>query len=441
MAEPIVIVHGWSDESKSFSYLASFLKKQFQTEPVIIRLSDWISMNNDVTYSDISTAMQRAWAASGLPTSARSVNVIVHSTGALIVRDWMTKFYTPENVPIKRLVMLAPANFGSPLAHKGRSFIGRAIKGWGQPDFQTGTLILKGLELGSPYTYNLAELDLFNEHARWYGRGRILCSIFVGNSGYSGVAAIANEDGSDGTVRISTANLNAAKLQIKLNENQEQISVKLTQINGAIAFKILDGLNHSTIVLNKSSTISNKEFMIKALTVTDDGFSEVGTEFPWQVELNQNYPNISNENDSFQNTVTYLHDDSGEDVTDYFVEFYRTGKSDKQFEKQLYERFISTVHPYEDNPAYRALYLDMNEFDKIKSDFNIENIFVSITAHPLYKPPKFPVGYVSLAANETGGLQVPTNSLADYFKPHRTLLVDIEIYRVVSNDVFKLREF
>ena len=60
--------------------------------------------------------------------------------GALVVRDWMTHHYRPETVPFKRHLMLAPANFGSQLAHKGRAWYGRVFKGWktgGQTFFDT----------------------------------------------------------------------------------------------------------------------------------------------------------------------------------------------------------------------------------------------------------------------------------------------------------------
>ena len=162
MAEPLVILHGWSDDSSSFKKLETFLSKNLAVTPVLIKLADWMSMHNEVTFADLAEAMQSAWKHHNLPTTPRSVNIVVHSTGALVVRHWMTRFYLPSTVPIKRFLMLAPANFGSPLAHKGHSFIGRAFKGWGEPDFQTGTHILKGLELASPYTYALAERDLFS---------------------------------------------------------------------------------------------------------------------------------------------------------------------------------------------------------------------------------------------------------------------------------------
>ena len=38
----------------------------------------------------------------------------------------------------------------------------------------------------------------------------IMATLLVGNSGYGGIRRILNENGSDGTVRVSIANLNAA---------------------------------------------------------------------------------------------------------------------------------------------------------------------------------------------------------------------------------------
>lgn len=439
--EPTVIIHGWSDTSKSFRELAEIISQHYKTPPIIIRLADWISMHDDVSYNDISSAMQRAWQAYNLPITPYSVNIVVHSTGALITRDWMTTYYKPESVPIKRLVMLAPANFGSPLAHKGNSFIGRAIKGWNQPNFQTGNKILKGLELGSPYTFQLANRDLFDKSNRWFGKDRILCTILVGNTGYSGVSSIANEDGSDGTVRISTANLNAAKLTLELDEQQNVITSELERVNGSIAFAIVDDKNHSTIVPQKNSNAELKNLVIEALSVGDNTFSNTGTEFQWQTKLDGITSASTKSNICFQNTVTYLHDNSGEDVQDYFVEFYRRASSDKRFERQLYERFIESVHPYKYNSAFRSIYLNMDEFEKIKSEFSVNNLYVSLTANPLYTPPKLPVGYSTVASNATGGLQISQENLGAFFKPHRTLLVDIKINRIVNDQVFKLSSF
>ena len=97
--------------------------------------------------------------------------------------------------------MLAPANFDSPLAHKRRSFIARGTLGFirkrkGRP-FETGTRILKGLELVSPYKWRLAERDRFGAGGTRYRPGNVFCTVLVGNTGYRGIRSIVNEDGSD----------------------------------------------------------------------------------------------------------------------------------------------------------------------------------------------------------------------------------------------------
>ncbi|AGA32455.1 hypothetical protein TVNIR_0762 [Thioalkalivibrio nitratireducens DSM 14787] len=56
--------------------------------------------------------------------------VVVHLTSALIVRDWLSRYFAVDASPVKHLVMLAPASFGSSLAHMGRSVLGRAMKGF-----------------------------------------------------------------------------------------------------------------------------------------------------------------------------------------------------------------------------------------------------------------------------------------------------------------------
>ncbi|MBF3202597.1 alpha/beta hydrolase, partial [Pseudomonas aeruginosa] len=56
MPRSIVIVHGWSDDSKSFRRLAEQLEAWFGSAPTQIRLADWISLQDDVTYADLAAA-------------------------------------------------------------------------------------------------------------------------------------------------------------------------------------------------------------------------------------------------------------------------------------------------------------------------------------------------------------------------------------------------
>lgn len=429
-----VIIHGWSDEATSFERLREFVNRIGNGPVSEIRLVDWISMHDEVTYDDVTTAMQRAWKSVLGDTAPRSVDVVVHSTGALVTRDWMTRFHSPDSCPIHRFVMLAPANFGSPLAHKGRSFIGRAVKGWGNPDFQTGRAILKGLELGSPYTFRLAQRDLFHDLNVWYGPGRILATVIVGNKGYSGVEAIANEYGSDGTVRISTANLNAALLQLELDERQNLQSATLQSSRGPIGFALAQGENHSTVAL-KGRTRAGTEALIAAALKVGDAQYEAG--FPWQRQLDAMC--AGTRAPRMQNTVTWLHDDQGHDVSDYFVEFYRKANSDRRFEQSLYEDVIRSVHAYGDNPAYRSIYLDVDRLDQLIHRFkSTQQLYVSVSARPVFHEHdrQSPVGYRNVDAGTTCGLPIPVAELGRYFEAHRSLLVSIRLGRGISDRVF-----
>ena len=150
---PIVMLHGWSDVPASFESLAKLLRAQLQGRAIsIIQLADYLTMEDEIRFDDIVSAMETAWRRNELPTEKGSVDAIVHSTGGIIIRDWLQRNYRPDDAPIKHLVMLAPANFGSPLAHKGRSLASRIWKGLiGKRTqgaaFETGTRILKGHEI------------------------------------------------------------------------------------------------------------------------------------------------------------------------------------------------------------------------------------------------------------------------------------------------------
>ena len=62
-----------------------------------------------------------------------SFDMIVHSTGGLVARAWLTTHYRgrAQDCPLKRLVMLAPANYGSKLAATGT---GAAEPNWTEYD-------------------------------------------------------------------------------------------------------------------------------------------------------------------------------------------------------------------------------------------------------------------------------------------------------------------
>ena len=277
----LVIIHGWSDTHRSFVRLGDRLVAEgIEGDVAHIRLGDYVSLDDDVTFDDLVHALQRAWLQAGLSTQPRTVDVVVHSTGGLVIRHWMTKFYKPTTNPIRRLLMLAPANFGSPLAHKGRSFVGRVVKGFkSDRRFHTGTHILKGLELASPFSWNLAERDRFSQET-WYGPGLVLCTVLVGTAGYSGISAAANEAGTDGTVRVSTDNLNPMRVTLDFAKDPQKPELQLFEAKGVTAFARLPKDNHSTVALKDRGPKNPDTFDLirQALTVTDDGFLGFATQ-------------------------------------------------------------------------------------------------------------------------------------------------------------------
>ena len=130
MARQVLIVHGWSDTSDSFHALARFLGEH-GFDARTLWLGDYISMEDDVRVQDVAIRMaevidERIARGDLQP----GFDMIVHSTGGLVARAWLTSRYhsEAERCPVKRLLMLAPANYGSKLAAVGKSMLGVTIQ-------------------------------------------------------------------------------------------------------------------------------------------------------------------------------------------------------------------------------------------------------------------------------------------------------------------------
>ena len=441
-----VIIHGWSDNAKSFTKLAGMLDNATVTN---LYLGDYISLNDAVTFDDLSDALQRAWEAKGLSSSGpRTVDVIVHSTGGLIIRHWLVKYYGDRisEIPIHRLVMLAPANFGSPLAHKGRSIIGRVSLGWnwsnGKKLFETGTHLLQGLELASPFTWRLAEKDLLADEGKsFYGKRKILCTVLTGNKQYDGIRALISSPGSDGTVRVSTANLLTRKIAIDLSETpkkkngitetQELVDERIGERE--IAFGIMDGIDHSSIVAPKKRSVL-LACIKKALAVTDEGFSE------WRAKLAQTVANSTCE-ERFQNIVVHVTDTQGNDVEDFVLELFINNdktKADCAMTRDL-QRAIDDVHANKGNPSYRCFFLNCEKLsaDILAKEADNPVLWLSITAMP--DVDRDCVGYRTCSAKDIDSLQLAVEDMRKLFVPHETLLIEIKIQRFQKDNVFALK--
>ena len=207
MTGHVLLIHGWSAEDESMRAVGDLLHAHgYQTQGLF--LGGYPSMDDAVHVGDSARRLGRVIAemqADGrLPDR---FHLIVHSTGALVARTWLADTYPKGGAPVANFLMLAPANFGSPLAVFGRSMLGRLVKGW-KRGFQTGTEFLHGLELGSQLQEDLALKDRLDRHrqtASPYSEAGTRPFVIVGASPIPGTQ-ITGETAWDGTVRIASAN-------------------------------------------------------------------------------------------------------------------------------------------------------------------------------------------------------------------------------------------
>ena len=264
MADLTLIIHGWSSSSYSFRKVKEFLVRSGAGRVESILYADYESREDNMTFNDVIDGLNDEMIRHGIVgrdgKKKKNVNVIVHSTGGMVIRHWIWRYYyrdgdRTKDCPVKRLIMLAPANFGSPLAHRGKSFFGGLMKGRKSLGnfLETGRQILDGLELGSPYQWDLAHRDLFIDEP-YYRSDRIATTILVGIEQYKGLAGLVNKPGSDGVVVIAGTSLNSAKLTLGVcRPDGERASYvpcqwSVTRPLDDYAFGVLPGLDHTSIV-------------------------------------------------------------------------------------------------------------------------------------------------------------------------------------------------
>lgn len=263
--EPVLLIHGYSSDGKDSSMediygtLPDNLREWLGTDQIRdINLSRWVSLNDGIRLDDVSFAMERALRneAADLLESKTGFNVIIHSTGALVVRNWI-RLYSPKPCPIKNLVHLAGTNFGSGLAHIGRGQLAR----WGRRLMGTGCCVevLNEFEFGSWKTIDLHRFFL-REDNDMYENYQVQEFCIAGSQIPSNLRKIpiryVKEDSSDNTIRTSASNLNFNYIQILPTDDARTLSVddveaiieqrlEDQEIPGQYYYSDLSGLCHS----------------------------------------------------------------------------------------------------------------------------------------------------------------------------------------------------
>src|SRR3954452_2307825 len=134
MARPLVLIHGYSAQGKDLDVLKQALVAR-GIGSKDIDICTYVSLNNEVTIKDIAEGLDRALRNHPvLKNEDQEFDAVVHSTGMLVLRSWLTNYGAHASANrrlqrLKHLIGVAPATWGSPQAHKGRSWLGALVKG------------------------------------------------------------------------------------------------------------------------------------------------------------------------------------------------------------------------------------------------------------------------------------------------------------------------
>lgn len=476
---PIVLIHGYSSEGTDntakdiYGSLPSELKKQFGSEILDINLSRWISLSDGVALDDVSFAMERALKANAA-VLADGFHVVIHSTGALVVRNWI-KLYSPKPSPIQNLVHLAGANFGSGLAHIGRGQMARwarFFQGTGR-----GVQILDELEFGSTKTIDLHAhfIDAGNDMYHDY---EVQEFCIIGSQTLPKLRHVpiryVKEDSSDNTVRTSAGNLNYNFLRVAPTEDAYDLSTEeladyieqrqadeildtssiyqfdLSDVAAerpAVPFHIALETAHFGddigIVTGSENRDAVSPFVMQALatgfdsaeyTKTADAFEAARIEtFKEAAKLEKSVLewNKQAQYEGHAQLIFRLRDQFGTPVDDFDITIKSTPPGTR---KNKLEHMIEDKHLNKKSRGTITFYLRTQSFNKRSKKWvelldNVPTVHLEITAH---EDKSDQIAYAPLS------IKLTPSKIRALIQSFRTTIVDVTLLRLPSAKVFEL---
>jgi pimeloyl-ACP methyl ester carboxylesterase len=379
---PVVFVHGYSDKGASWGPWREILRQQLGIDDALMRTCTYVSQNNQITIKDIAEAFDRALDAQGGLDPGQPFDAVVHSTGMLVVRAWLAA--DPLRAKrLKRLIALAPATFGSPLAKQGRSWLGAIFKGSKHPgpDFlEAGDRVLLELELAAQFTWRLAEDDVLADPPRYdTGADTPYVFVFCGTGAYTGLREIVNKPGTDGTVRRAGCGMNVRVIELDMTESGN-VARRLSQalaaagaltpqqrvvadnwLNVSIPVHLVgdpakgDDVNHATIL---SAPIPELvELVVDAFKMTDPATASGGDPAAgydaWldkaaaKDRFNRLVP-------QYQQFIVHAVDERGDPITDYNLQLFRSDGTQARIDE-----FDAEVDVYSGDASYRCFHVDV----------------------------------------------------------------------------------
>lgn len=371
MARPIVLLHGYGGASSTFAALKAALLAHHDAVTEVA-LADYVSRDDTVTFDDLARLFGRVLADERPTYLTGGFDLVAHSAGALVARAWVQR-YAPRPCALRHLVLLAPANFGSRLAHHGNAVLGRLYSGVSGGDWQTGRHILEALELASPFQWALAQEERYGQkdpNAPW-------TFVITGNRSYAGLRRVwapANEPDADGTVRVASTSLDTAFAHARLSPSQAGLTAE--PLSPAPPLLVLDGADHASVCRDIPRLLPP---LLECLSVaTEARYHAVDQR--WTQRTARAYaayhptlvrrvarcmPWRPHQRHAFAQMVVRVMDDAGTALPDYRVDLWArsptTGVPDSRWTRRVDQRIVHHVHTHSADRSMRCVYLDATE--------------------------------------------------------------------------------
>jgi pimeloyl-ACP methyl ester carboxylesterase len=468
MAKKLMLVHGYSDGSTSFTALRDFFRDHANYEELHTHFIDYTSMDDQTSYEDLADKFETDYRRL---FGHERIDVVCHSTGSLVVRAWLAlhneRFRRRARnndplppCPVERLVCFAPANFGSDLALLGQSFLSKFrttfFNSHSQSDdrFETGKRLLQGLEPASPFQWRLSMYDLHGAYTYFSAdqppERRCYPFILSAGTGYTGLEAklikARAKPGTDGTVRIPGTSLNTRLCTLDFLDNGESNLIWYDEVKFSnIPFAVFAGFNHGSIIDPKMPEFTAADgpgtLALEALQVTSDAAYEAVYQ-KYAEALQKHYARMEGaDKRCFQQFFFKVRDDVDLPVSDYYVDFHvmeRNGKTNEELTVLFDDYFQASFYPHSVDPSHRVMLVDcsqLEDFRKLLAEHDcrlmVEVNGVSPGSSVVYAPQKFEV-YDPAKAKDYK---------VSFLYPNTTTLVDIVLNRQQADRMLVFRGF
>lgn len=405
----IIFVHGYNVTStKTYGLLPKRLKAAGHTIKNIY-LSKYVTLDDDITISDIIRAFDSALKDTYKSQyGKKKFACITHSTGGLVVRGW----FDLVGGPLTHLVMLTPPNNGSRLANVGKSRLSRLRSLWGS---EVGVKVLDALELGSKFQWDLNS-NWINK--KLYSKAGFFPFVITGQAidkkMWDVIIPGTSERGSDGVVRAASANLNMLKFAVQSNG-----SSKSQQMKG-VPFLVVPNTSHTGSEMGMMWTEAAVQSLLQALKIkTRRAYNQLEADFSVKTFEMQRRDRHTDGTPlgRFSQIVFRVVDNQGHELSDYAIEIIDASKSGDK----LPGGFHRDHHKNEINPEQFNYYLDYDQLMKVKGGelgFRVQST-----------PDSPMVAYEECMF---------TTKVTHLIKPNQTTLIEVVLNRRINKNVFRI---